>query len=131
MCFPKEILNEILYFLDWEEFYQIIKSLDLNIQHQLKQYGKRNNSLDALTIDNICNMKAEYLGVIKYLHKIHGHKNGKECTDDAMDNASMNGHLEIVKYLHENGKECSTNAIDWASEKGHLEIVKYLKSIKK
>lgn len=55
----------------------------------------------------------------------------------AIDMASANNHLEIVKYLVENKKKhvkhnsrwiCSTHAIDNACENGNLEIIKYLYS---
>ena len=76
----------------------------------------------------------------------------------AMDLASKNGYLEIVKYLHthrnkinyvpykydheyytkyiepyilEQTNGCSTNAMDWAAKNGHLNTVKYLHSIGK
>ena len=49
---------------------------------------------------------------------------------DAMDRASENGHLEVVKYLHSIGAECPDHAISGASRNGHLEVVKYLKLIK-
>ena len=48
-----------------------------------------------------------------------------------INRASLNGHLEIVKYLHKIGKDCTTYAIDWASKNGHREIVKFLNSIGK
>ena len=52
--FPKNITFEILYFLEWEEFYKILQHNGLNIQEQLKIYVKCNNSLNDLTIDKVC-----------------------------------------------------------------------------
>ena len=50
-----------------------------------------------------------------------------ECTTDAMDDAALKGHIEIIKYLTENGiGSCTTNAMDRAAEYGKLEMVKYL-----
>ena len=43
--------------------------------------------------------------------------------------ASVNGHLDVVKYLHSNGADITADnnyAIGLASENGHLEVVKYL-----
>lgn len=38
-----------------------------------------------------------------------------------MDVSSMNGHLEVVKWLHANRTEgCTTNAMDWAAKEGRL-----------
>ncbi|EGG18678.1 hypothetical protein DFA_04174 [Cavenderia fasciculata] len=49
------------------------------------------------------------------------------CTTNAINWSSMNGHLNIVKYLNENRLEgCTTDAMDNASSNGHLDIVKYL-----
>ena len=58
-----------------------------------------------------------HIKVVKYLHEeVKG-----ECTKDAMNWASENGHLEVVKA------ECKKYAMDWASKNGHIEIVTYLK----
>ena len=84
--FPKNITFEILYFLEWKEFYKILQHNGLNIQEQLKIYVKCNNSLNNLTIDKVCENEIEYLEVVKYLHSI-----GAECTVDAMYHASRSG----------------------------------------
>ena len=52
------------------------------------------------------------------------------CTTDAMDNAAKNGHFDIVRYLHENMKGCTTDAMDNAAKNGHFDIVKYLHIVK-
>jgi hypothetical protein len=46
-----------------------------------------------------------------------------------MDLVCKSNNLEIVKLLHRIGGVCTTNAIDWASENGNLEMVKFLVSI--
>jgi hypothetical protein len=97
MNLPKDIIFEILYFLDWEEFYKVIKYLKYDIPQQLILYDKYNNELKHLKIDDLCNCKIEYLEIVKYLHST-----GTECTQYAMDNASKHGHLETVKYLKSN-----------------------------
>ena len=53
----------------------------------------------------------------------------RDDNDDALRQASRNGHLEIVKYLIENGANIHAEndyALRWASNEGHLEVVKYL-----
>ena len=51
----------------------------------------------------------------------------KDVLHSAMDYASQNGHLNVVKFLHENRNEgCTTCAMDYASENGHLDVVKFL-----
>jgi serine/threonine protein kinase len=124
MNLPKDIILEVLYFLDWEGFYKVIEYLKYDIPKQLIRYDKYNNLLKNLEICDICKNSIEYLEIVKYLHSI-----GKECTTFAMDEASFNEHLEIVKYLHSIGKECTTSAMNWASSNGHLEIVEFLKTI--
>jgi len=79
------------------------------------------------TIDYIC-ICGGSLEVVKYLFEIQK----KDCTTDAIDYASENGHLSIVKYLFENQKkDCTTDAIDYANKNGHLDIIKYLFENKK
>jgi hypothetical protein len=124
MIFPKDILYEILYFLDWIEFYKVIKYFKYDISKQLKQYNKSNNSLEKMTIDNMCLRPYEYLEIVKFLYSI-----GKKCSTNAMDYASAHGYLKIVKYLHSIGAKYTSNAMNWASRNGNLEIVKYLNSI--
>ena len=51
---------------------------------------------------------------------------GAKVSQDAIDWAANNGHLEIVKLLLEHGAKVSQNAIDWAARYGHLEVVKLL-----
>jgi hypothetical protein len=117
MSFPKNIILEILYFLEWEEFYKILQHNNFNIQKNLKIYTKYNNSLNKLTINNVCNMKTEYLEVVKYLHQ------------NLVSFTSEHGHSELVKYLYIIEAGCTTHTMNLASENGHLEIVKYLCSI--
>jgi hypothetical protein len=121
MNLPKDIIYDILYFLDWKEFYKVIKYLKYDISQHLILYGKYNNSLKHLEIDEICGNSIEYLEIVKYLHSI-----GKGCSVDAIDWASTNGHFEIVKYLHKNGGPFSKDAIDGARENEHFEILQYL-----
>ncbi|AVK77504.1 Ankyrin repeat domain containing protein [Pandoravirus macleodensis] len=52
---------------------------------------------------------------------------GREgCTSDAMSNAALNGHLDIVRMLDANGARCRTDAMDCAAAHGHLDVVIYL-----
>lgn len=48
------------------------------------------------------------------------------CTSDAMCNAALNGHLEIVRMLDVNGARCRSDAMDCAAAGGHLDVVAYL-----
>jgi len=92
-----------------------------DIHHMWRSYSNMN------IIDYICLCKGS-LDAIKYLFEIQK----KDCTDSAIDYASLNGHLDVVKYLFEiQNKDCTTDAIDHASYNGHLDIVKYLFEIQK
>nr|UMO78436.1 Ankyrin repeat domain containing protein [Pandoravirus belohorizontensis] len=52
---------------------------------------------------------------------------GREgCTSDAMCNAALNGHIEIVRMLDVNGARCRPDAMDCAAAGGHLDVVAYL-----
>ncbi|KAJ3404346.1 hypothetical protein HDV05_007232 [Chytridiales sp. JEL 0842] len=54
------------------------------------------------------------------------------CSSRTMDYAASEGHLEVVRYLHENRMEgCTTNAMDWAAEEGHWEVVRFLNEHRK
>jgi len=68
---------------------------------------------------DVCHLKLDDIKLLHY-YKL-GHNWG-----DAMNTASENGHLEIVKWLHENRTEgCTVYAMNTAMN-GHLEIVKFL-----
>jgi hypothetical protein len=81
-------------FLDYKEFYNIIKDFKYNIARQLILYDKYNNSLKNLKIKNICYNSIEYLETAKCLHSI-----GSECITNAINWASKSCNLETVKYL--------------------------------
>ena len=49
----------------------------------------------------------------------------KLIKENDIEQASYNGHLEVVKYLHEVIKApCTEWAMELASEYGHIEVVK-------
>ncbi|GMF25542.1 unnamed protein product [Phytophthora lilii] len=56
------------------------------------------------------------------------HEDGRwPCTSLAMDMAAANGHLEVVKFLHENRREGGTAVgMCSAAGNGHLEVVQWL-----
>ena len=96
--------------------------------------------IDIIMPDVLMQIVAEYLPINDFLHirdniakklNINILKNTKSVNLPSIDNASREGHLEVVKYLHSIGKECTTNAMDYASSRGHIEVVQYLHSIGK
>nr|XP_047146210.1 protein fem-1 homolog C-like [Hydra vulgaris] len=89
---------------------------DCIITADLKKYGyKQGNKVDFAASNN-------RLDWIKQLIEL-----GYEGTEDAIEGAVKNGHLEIVKYLHEKEYECKQlYPINKAAVNGHLEVIKYL-----
>jgi len=87
-----------------------------DIYDDCRSYGNTN------VVDYIC-LCGGSLDVIKYAFEIQN----KDCTIDAITNASRNGHLEVVKYLFEiQKKDCTDNAIISAIAWGQLDVIKYL-----
>ena len=112
-----------LCFLDFETY----RNSGLHKIHGYERYFRANPAvLEELSIDEECEDSNPDLNLIKCLFKF-----GKDCSTNAMDNASRNGHLAVVKYLHSIKKDCTTRAMNWASDRGHLAIVEYLHSIGK
>jgi hypothetical protein len=133
MNFPPNIQFEIFYFLEWEEFYQILEYYGFDIQKQLQIYSKYNNSLFSLSIWEVCRHNTEYLEVFIYLYSI-GKLYGYYADFNAMELACKNCHFKIVKYIYFkiwgrlNGKHknCIYEVVNSASIHGNLEVVKYV-----
>jgi ankyrin repeat protein len=126
MLFPKNIIFEILHFLEWKEFYNILKHYGFNITKQLKIYAKYNNSLNILKVNELFFEKIEYLEVFKHIHlRMPNNKLNNKKFEYAMCHACHNGHLEIIKYLHSIGVY-SEYIFGHANDNGQLEIVKYI-----
>jgi enhancing lycopene biosynthesis protein 2 len=121
MFFPKNIIFEILYFLEWNEFYNILKHYGFNITKQLKIYAKYNDSLSYFEcVGDACCEDVEYLEIVKYLHSI-----GKPSSFMAIDLAGSMGYLETVKYLHSIGiKGCNLHS--WAKSHNQTAVIDYL-----
>ena len=78
--------------------------------------------LDSITIANSF-AKCGYTNCLKFINSF--------CSTNminakAIQYASENGHLEIVRLLIEANKPCSACSIRWASKNGHFEIVSLL-----
>ncbi|EGG22286.1 hypothetical protein DFA_04404 [Cavenderia fasciculata] len=102
-----------------------------------KQYGcSSTRREDRYTLDNYSIKGAPHLndiamdlassnGFIDIVKYLHENRTGK-CITRGMDQAA-NNHLDVVKFLHFNRTEgCSSDALDGAAENGNLEIVKFL-----
>jgi hypothetical protein len=123
MLFPKKIIFEILHFLEWKEFYNILKHYGFNITKQLEIYAKYNNSLSYFElVGDACCEDVEYLEIVKYLHSI-----GKKSSFMAIDLAGSLGYLETVKYLHSIGVR-GCNLHRWAEMHNQTAVLDYLSS---
>ena len=47
----------------------------------------------------------------------------------SIDKQAIKGNLQTIKYLHLIGAKCTTYAMNWASNNGFLDVVKYLENI--
>ena len=114
---PIEIFDQILY---WADRPDLVLGFSSHLSHKTIRHVLRNTSIDTCARD----------GDIITLKLFHSVVVGAKYTENAMDNASQHGHLEVVKYLHSVvGVECTTGSMDWASSSGHLDVVKYLHSV--
>ena len=72
------------------------------------------------------------LNVIEFLHRHFGKSQIRNTwRNEALRFASLNGHLDIIKFLVSEGANIHTNndyPLRWASRFGHLDIVKFLVS---
>lgn len=66
-------------------------------------------------------LQVENLELIKFLLKVN-----KKETLDLIEEATINGFINTVKYLYNNGAILTLNLLRLASEYGHLDIIKYL-----
>lgn len=69
-----------------------------------------------------------HLHIVEYLVLIHN-ADVKSLDDNAIIQASLYGHLEVVKFLISQGADVKAQnnfPVVWASRNGHLEVVKYL-----
>lgn len=49
------------------------------------------------------------------------------CSQAAMDGATKNGNIEIVRFLHQNRSEgCTKKAMNEAARYGHLDVIRFL-----
>ncbi|ETV96200.1 hypothetical protein H310_10394 [Aphanomyces invadans] len=66
---------------------------------------------------------AGHLAMVQFLFE---HYSDTITTPLAMDGASQNGHLDVVRFLDAQGQTCTTDAVDHASLNGHLNVVTFL-----
>ena len=118
------------------DYFQHLATLQPDIRYQeftLFDFAARNGELEVLKrlpysiTGTISAMdNASEEGHLDVVMWLHINRD-EGCSDYAMNHAARYGHLDIVKWLHYNRTEgCSHYAIDFAAELGHLDVVKWL-----
>ena len=120
---PRDIYDVLMDFLD-DESLDTMLALSPNItvsKYLLQQRQWRQKPMKHWA--GVGDLKA-----VQFLMKEDKKKN-KKCPPEAMDWASLYGHLPMVQYLHSLGATCTDNAMNWACRQGHLAVVQFLHSI--
>jgi len=126
MDFLPEIVSIIFDYSNINDVISFIRSYKIDKEIQkifyLRLFKKYND------LDIICNSKYIDLTYVKFIDKFN-----PKCTDNAMDYAAHNGHLEVVQWLHyksitesDRYKGCTAWAMDGAAKHGHIEVVQWL-----
>lgn len=77
------------------------------------------------TTDNAMDIAATN-GHLNVVSWLHDNSD-QTCTTAAMNGAANNNHLNAVRFLHKNRAEgCTADALDGAASNGHIEIVRFL-----
>uniref|UniRef100_K3W5I9 Ankyrin repeat-containing domain n=1 Tax=Globisporangium ultimum (strain ATCC 200006 / CBS 805.95 / DAOM BR144) TaxID=431595 RepID=K3W5I9_GLOUD len=65
-------------------------------------------------------------GHLDVMRWLHSHRN-EGCTRDAIDNVAENGHFHVAKWFYEHhNKGCFTRTMDDAAWRGRLDVAKWL-----
>ena len=96
----------------------------LEIVKFLCQNNKKQGSCYAMDMA----AKNGHFEIIKILHDYHN-----PCSANAIHNAIINNHVEIIDWLYKNRPECNSTilgptAIQWAAKNGNLKLVKWIHS---
>jgi hypothetical protein len=149
-----DIIQNIGNYMQIEEFMKLAKEYNLswiiyckNINfmniHSYKKYGRgnlldwaiKNNYLGVIqyinNLDNICKscIKLDLTNVEKdvynYIYDIHGPC--KKCYYWALNMASSNGHLNIIKYLNMDCLKCKNKLLEIIKKNNHKDVINYIK----
>lgn len=115
---PTVLLDECLFFLPWDEYYDICKGMKIKFKFDLYvKITKRSPSLR-----DVIDKQKEYLDVVKAL------KLKKDCVLlNHLDLAIEKNHFNILKYLcKEKGKKPDVDVMTVACKCNRLTIIKYL-----
>ncbi len=123
----------------WSDYYiHDLRKINSNNAQKYLQDGSRDGRLDHVIIS--LNLGADIHGKNEYAliwASMNGQldvvkylvENGAGKINGALVEASSRGELDVVKYLVENGADIHASndaALRWASEEGQNEVVKYL-----
>ncbi len=113
----QDLVYECLFFLDWKEYYDICKKMDISLK--LNVYFK--HSVYRPSLNDVCKEKEEYLEIIEYLSEV------EKCTYKHVNASAINGNLDTIKYLYMCGAKCSQKAIRSCIEfTNNIKCIKYL-----
>lgn len=113
---PQDLLYECLFFLDWDEYHDVCKHLNIDFKFNIYFRNRRIPSYIST-----CNSKIERLEIVKYLYSIN--KNIKVYHKDL---AIANGHINVVNFLHSVNQKFDNKSIVIAIDYNQSEIVKFL-----
>ncbi len=121
-----DLLYEILFFMDWKNYYHICEYLQLDFR--LKIYFKHNKQLP--TIIDLYQSARDYVKIHKYLYK----HDSEYQTLQSCIYAIKAGHYETAKYLYKhehNGilKNRFIHDIELMIQWNHLDMIKYFHSL--
>ncbi len=115
---PTVLLDECLFFLPWDEYYDVCKSMKIKFKFDL--YVKITKQ--QLLLKDVINKQKEYLDVVKALKL----KN-KYVWQYHLDLAIEKNYFNILKYLcKEKGKKPDAETMTCACKHDRLSIIKYL-----
>jgi hypothetical protein len=123
---PDDVIRCVISEVSLEDMFMIEKTCR-ELHDHVSTVASLRPSQKRSTYENRSHLTFTEVRILKWFHD-----NGRDdvtsmITAEAMDDASGNGHIDVVKWLHMNRTEgCSTGAMDYASWEGHLEIVVWL-----
>ena len=122
-------IKKLIKFLDFWKLYEpypneIYLYIDA-LSEEDKESIKDNHLQELIELGiNVFSIEKNNLVLLQYLIE-----NNFITNDKAYINATINGHLDVVRYLVDHGANIHAkddNSLRWASENGHLDVVKYL-----
>jgi hypothetical protein len=108
-----------------ERYVDEVESMqELALAWEYYRWGEEDEDGQEMTQENFCSRLAgtNNLDFLKWAREV------KQCEweEDTIDNAAIQGNLEMVKYCVENDCPMNAFACECAAHEGHLDVLKYL-----